>query len=349
MDTPLIDWQSQESYLFGNPRADDPFKKIPPLKSHIFIPTSGTTTKPRLVALSKEAFLVSARAVNEAIDSQKDDVWVNILPYYHVGGLSTLARAHLSHASHYTLSSRWDPALFTSTLVDKKATLTSLVPTQLYDLVKSNIKAPSSLRRVFVGGDYLSDLIKEKAIALGWSVVRTYGMSETCSQIALEPLNSSCLKILSHMELSTDLKGRLCIKSEALLTAYGVENLGKIDLFDPKNNGVFIAEDFVEIQNDQLKVLGRATHFVKILGEGVSLSKLEGLMQECLKTKECLIKCIEDDRAGVKLKLICAGVNFKEIEKGLAQFNKKVLPYEKVHLWELVDKLPRTFLGKLIK
>src|SRR5947209_7140162 len=105
-------------------------RAVPPLRRHVFVATSGTTGDVKLVALSKDAILASAAAVNVRLGAGRDDVWCCVLPTFHVGGLGIHARAYLSGARVVTM--RWDPQAF----VRAGSTLASLVPAQVHDLVR---------------------------------------------------------------------------------------------------------------------------------------------------------------------------------------------------------------------
>lgn len=127
------------------------------LRSHVFLLTSGSTAASeadyKWVALSKAAILASARAANETLESDRSDVWFHTLPGFHVGGLGIEARAGLSGAQVVRPTyERWDPARFAVEVKAARATLASLVPTQVHDLAAAGLPAPERLRAIVVGG-----------------------------------------------------------------------------------------------------------------------------------------------------------------------------------------------------
>src|SRR2546423_1505125 len=106
-----IDWESPAApLLLYNPRM--PAAQIEaarrvllseyPLPGHFWVATSGSTAQVsgqlKWIALSREAVLASARAVNAHLGSDSRDRWLHVLPEFHVGGLGIDARAHLSGA-----------------------------------------------------------------------------------------------------------------------------------------------------------------------------------------------------------------------------------------------------------
>src|SRR5207248_10782092 len=133
-----VDFESSDSHLLLNPRmpAEERARLealVPPLPAHVFVATSGTTGAIKLVALSKQAIPASAAAVNERLAASANDVWCRVLPYFHVGGLGIHARAHLSGAR--VLEMPWDAHAFAAA----EATLASLVPAQVHDLVSASL------------------------------------------------------------------------------------------------------------------------------------------------------------------------------------------------------------------
>src|SRR5688500_17581025 len=91
-DPALIDWTSEESHVLLNPRmppeeAARLLTLVIDLRAHVWLATSGTTGTLKLAALSKDALLASAAAVNHHLASDARDVWCCVLPAFHVGGL----------------------------------------------------------------------------------------------------------------------------------------------------------------------------------------------------------------------------------------------------------------------
>ena len=127
----------------------------PELEGHVLFKTSGTFGPAKWVCLSLSALRASALAVNTHLKANSEDVWLNALPTEHIGGFSIHTRALLSQSAVHHYDSRWEPSRFCQFARECGTTLTSLVPTQVHDLVVSREIAPSSLRAVLVGGGAL--------------------------------------------------------------------------------------------------------------------------------------------------------------------------------------------------
>lgn len=346
----MINWDDDTSYIFQNPKSvgeslPNTWEGFSSLKGHIWLATSGSFKK-KWVALSKEALLTSANAVNSHFEISSNDVFVNVLPSFHVGGLSIHARAHLSKSKVITLEERWDPIKYYQTLEGSRGTISSLVPTQVFDLVENNIQAPSYLRAVIVGGGALSSALFEKANKLNWPLFLSYGMTECSSQIATaKSVKTEDLTLLSHVEAVVNDEGFLKIKSQALLTGYLEDGIWK----DPKIDGWFTTSDKVNLTGNTLKFLGRDKDLVKISGENVSLTHLRELFESISGSHPDMVLTVKDDeRLGKQIIVVVKKGLQERVETVIKDFNKKVMPYERIQEVKVVDEIPRSSIGKVL-
>ena len=348
-----VDWEKTQSHYFfypKHPKAQSLKKlarRLPYLESHIYLFTSNYG---RVCMISKQAFLESAQAVNGHLQVEKKDVWLVVLPLFHVAGLSILARQFLADFSVTKSLAPWSPKSFKRELSEKKASLCSLVPSQVYDLVKQNIKSPKSLRALIVGGDFLSPLLYKQARALGWPVLISYGLTETSSQIACSSLSSLKKPFFPKMEILNHVQFKnkpARVKSASLLTAYfDVEKKRVIQALDSK--GFFKLPDRVFFKRNQLIFEGRREEEIKILGERVSFKKLSFLLEKLSQdsNKEFHLLAVPDERRGQKLVLITDSFDFLKNFLLIRKFNKKVLSFEKIQAIYMVSLIEKSHLAK---
>lgn len=354
-----VDWNSEQTHILFSPKKYSSEEQaqvmalLPRLDAHIWIESSGTTGASKWLALSKRAFLASAYAVNQHLQTTKEDRWLCALPLYHVGGLSIFARAYLSYSEVILLSEKWSTEEFLKILAKEKITLTSLVPTQVYDLVKAKINAPESLRAVVVGGAALSEELYLQARALGWPLLPTFGMTECCSQVAtasLESLKSQkfpWLKILPHVQLRLDKDGCVQVASEALATAVVYIEGDQVRIEDPKSEGFWPTRDQVELHEDHLQFIQRLDDVVKIAGEQVSLAKLNNLLMSFVEKEDQVLVATPSERWGSQIDLVTTKEQFARLQPELEKYNQKVMPFERIQNIYFVENLPRTELGKI--
>lgn len=364
MAVPINIFSDTDNHVLLNPRlpleVQTKIRKAlnnPPLKNHIWLPTSGTEHVRhgalKIVALSKHAFFIAAESVCKTFGITSADVYANTLPLFHVGGLSTLARAHVVGSTHVQLpiSQKWQAAAFRDQLQSQKVTITSLVPTQIFDIVAQAITAPSSLRLVFVGGGAIASELEVRAKELGWRIVSTYGMTETAAMLAhKETSTSEEYTVFPHITgCRTTAEGALQIQSGALFSGYAyVSESGAMEFVDPLMDGWFTAGDRAIVRGPQLVLLGRETELVKIKGESVSLSAMNLLFEQfCLQKNilhQTVILAVPAERDGYSLCLVTEGELSPSV---LQEFNFTLLPFQKILRTVVVDTIPRTALGKV--
>ena len=316
-ETP-VNWDVMGSALLLNPRLDPALREqmlstdFPELPDHVWMASSGTSGRAKVVALSRSAIEASAAAVNRHLGVSPTDQWINPLPLFHVGGLGMVVRATLLKTPCH-LSEKWDPREFVRRSMECGATLSSLVPAQVHDLASARLRCPSSMRALVVGGGVLDEGLRVRAARLGWHLLPSYGMTETASQVATaKPGAKDCswLSLLDHMEARLGEGGMLELRGPSLLTGWMLFDPDGSALWeDPKRDGWFRASDRVELRDGQLRFIGRADDLVKIRGELVDVAALESELQSRVKSGLVRIDVEPDERNGSALSVVAENAN----------------------------------------
>jgi O-succinylbenzoic acid--CoA ligase len=156
----------------------------------VLIQTSGSGGKPKAVMLTQAAVLASCARINRCLGLGPGDEWLCCLPLQHVGGLAIGYRCALAGATlrlQTGLADGFDATAVAADLARGTVTHLSLVPPMLARLLDAGVQPPPSLRVLLLGGQALHSALARRAVAAGWPLYVTYGMSETCSQIATGP------------------------------------------------------------------------------------------------------------------------------------------------------------------
>ncbi len=149
----------------------------------LVVATSGSSGVPRAVMLTAGNLLWAAALSNRHLGLGAGDCWLCCLPLRHIGGLSIVYRCALAGAA-VLLHSGFEAARVAADLGRRGVTHLSLVPPMLARLLDLGATVPETLRVVLVGGQALTPALAARAIAAGWPLYVTYGMTETASQIA---------------------------------------------------------------------------------------------------------------------------------------------------------------------
>ena len=153
--------------------------------------TSGTTGRPKGAMLSVSNFWWSAIGSALNLGIRDDDRWVLCLPWFHVGGLSIVMRAAI-YGIETIVMDGFDAALV-NTEIDRGATIVSVVAVMLERMIEEHAGRPfpKTLRCILLGGGPAPSSLLEHCASLGIPVVQTYGLTETCSQVATLSLDDA--------------------------------------------------------------------------------------------------------------------------------------------------------------
>lgn len=347
-------WTSAETQLLINPRTPQAERELLEgaiQKYHhlqlLWLRSSGTESARhgiKLVGIHRDSFKVAAQAANDFLGLSVNDRWLNPLPVFHVGGLSVSLRCLLAGAQEYR-QEQWDAQDYFHSLQVNHISVSSLVPTQVFDLLQLQKPAPETLRWILVGGGALTQNLFNEAKALGYHLIPSYGMTETCALMAAnrEPQkNWPWLEPLPHWSWVQN-EGRWSVSGPALFKGYlWVTKEGE---HWQEQITAFTLDDHIVKHEHQLKILGRESELLKILGETVNLSELKNRIQNQLGCP-VEITSASDERRGYNLHLwLECEVSPLELD----DLNSLVMPYERFLTMTCLQKFPRSELGKVIK
>jgi O-succinylbenzoic acid--CoA ligase len=144
--------------------------------------TSGSSGAPRPVGLSYGNFLWNAvgSAFNIGVDPR--DRWLCCLPLSHISGLGIVMRSVI-YGTTAVIHDDFDTERVAAALADDEISVVSLVTTMLVRLLEAGADL-SGPRAILVGGGPVPEEPLEEAIGRGATVVQTYGLTESCSQVS---------------------------------------------------------------------------------------------------------------------------------------------------------------------
>jgi O-succinylbenzoic acid--CoA ligase len=244
--------------------------------------TSGTSGRPRGVSLTAANLAASAEASRERLGLGPDDRWYLGLSCAHVGGLALVVRAAALGATVVTRGMFSAEVL--SALIDEgRVTHASLVPTMLIRVLdaRADRPPPASLRCVLVGGARTPGSLVERALAAGFPVALTYGMTEACSQVATATPDLVRRKPdtvgppLSGVELRVDGAGEVLVRGPAVAARYVGTDEPLTDAAGWLHTG-----DVGQLDGDgHLRVTGRRTDRIVTGGVNVDPAEVEDVLR----------------------------------------------------------------------
>ncbi len=337
----------------------------------LVFPTSGSTGSPKAVVITRDAILASAELVVRWLGIRPDDQCLLALPSYHVGGIGVIARARMAQCALHHLPGKWCPIRVSSTCRDLRISITSLVPTQIHDIVQAGMRAPPTLRTVVVGGGALSPALAQTATSLGWPVLASFGMTETSSQIATEKMTLSApgessppmLPLISGWHARSTPDYRLAVRGPALAKGILTREQTRPGQWTfqalPLSDGWWTTTDLAHVRTDDngqtwIQPLGRADDQIKIRGELVSLAAMQWLAEKAaadVNINPALVAVTDtpDPRAGSLLALILEPKASPRTSDLRRRFNELAPPFARIAATHTatIPSLPRSPLGKI--
>lgn len=274
----------------------EPRAPIPTSRPLALLFTSGSTSEPKAAVLSFGAFLAAAEASAMRLGWREDERWLLCMPIAHVGGLSILTRCLAARRT--VVLEPWNVhglVEFAARVEATRTTLLSLVPTQLDALLEAHTTAAlANVRAVLLGGAAAAPSLLRKAREAHLPVSTTYGMTETCSQIATSAPESPAAGVgrpLPGIEVVV-VEGEIHVRGPTLFSGYlGEPPRDPDELFATGDLGRFD-------EAGNLHVVGRKKELIVTGGENVSPAEVEAALLEVEGVVAACVFAVPDPKWG---------------------------------------------------
>ena len=312
--------------------------------------TSGTTGAPRAVELSRSAFRAAAAAAAARLGWEPDDRWLCCLPLAHVGGLSIIIRCLLGRRA-VVLAGGFDAARVAGGLERDAVTLASFVPTMLQRLFDADPywRPPASLRAALLGGAPAGAGLWDEIERRGFPARATYGMTETCAQVAtaraeaprrLIPLDGVQLRITRE---------RIEVAGPTLCTRIGVEAAAADD-GSWTRDGFLRTGDLGRRSDGALEVTGRADGTIITGGQNVVPAAVEAVLATHPAIRRAAVFGVPDQEWGELVGAVLeesGAVPRPDAAELRAWLASRLVSYERPRRVAWVRDLPENSSGKL--
>lgn len=262
--------------------------------NYITASTSGSTGKPKLIQLSKQSMINSARTTNKFFGLDNSKTALLCLPASYIAGKMMLVRALVGGFNIICVEPTSNPFHTLENAIDFAA----ITPFQLtYSLETLKHK---NVNNIIVGGGQVNKTLESQLQDINTRFFETYGMTETCSHIALRQMNGSGrsdnFTILEGITIRCDQRHCLVIKAPHLL-----EN-------------EIITNDIVELKNDNsFRWLGRMDTVINSGGIKIFPETVERKISELL-SQNYFITSIPDKILGSIVVLVIESEKFNDVE-----------------------------------
>ncbi|HKO04387.1 MAG TPA: AMP-binding protein [Candidatus Acidoferrales bacterium] len=294
--------------------ASDPPLAPRALEAAVLLYTSGTTGRPKAVALSETNLLANIEGCRVAGEFTADDVMLAILPLFHAFGLTVTLLLPLTLGGKVVLEDRFVPRTSLQSVAEHRVTAMIGVPSQFRLLAKEpeNVDA-ASLRLCIAGAERLGDHVGE-AFERRFSrpLLQGYGATEASPVVAFNrpqhnrpgsvglPLYNVRVTVREDMrELPGGEHGELCVEGPSVMLGYS----GQPEATAQKiPGGVLRTGDRGWLDADGfLHLAGRADDMLKVAGEKVYPAEIERVLEQMDGVEEAAVIGVADQARGTTL------------------------------------------------
>ncbi len=304
----------------------------------VLLHTSGSAGRPKAVRLTRRALLCNAESTWQHLGLEENDSWLLSLSPAHIGGLAILTRCLVARRPVVLpLQGSLTAGVLLETLERSRATLCSLVPTQLQRCLDSTLLPPPHLRGVLLGGARAPAALVARAKEARWPVLTTYGSTETASQVVTQPyaerfsMGAGVGITLPGVRATVATDGRLRIQGPTLFSGYSGEGFAAQEDWQ--------TQDLARIDSDgRIHILGRADTVIITGGENVRPEEVEAAILACPGVDAALVVGIPDPDWGER---VCAGITGSvQLEVVISWCQAQLAPFKVPKELRLLEALP---------
>ena len=344
----------------NDPAFQDSYPSLPGVPLH---PTSGTTGRPKVAARPGPCAVAEPEHYIETIGIDHRDRLLCVVPMSHAYGYGTCCMAPLLCGASVVTTRRFNPKLVARALRSEEITIFPAVPAMLDILLlragKHLSEGPST---VLSAGAPLPERTAERFHeATGVRVRPLYGTTET-GGIAVSPpdehaavggcvgpaMNGVSVEV-RPVEEDSDLGegvGRLFVRSTSMMTGYlSHDGIDESRLAE----GWFETGDLAVLDDaGRIHLKGREKEVINVFGMKVIPGEVEdvlALLPDVVEAK------VYPGLHRTGSQIVKAAVAGTEIDESMIRTHceKHLAPFKRPEIIHLVDALPRTAMGKIIR
>lgn len=261
-------------------------------KDFVEIQTSGSTGKPKTIQLKKEFMVNSALATGVFFDLYEDTTALLCMSTNFIAGKMMLVRAFVLGWNLDVIEPVSSPLENTNMKYDFSA----MVPLQL----QNSLSQIYRIKKLIVGGGVVSEELTSKIQDVPTKIFATFGMTETCTHIAVKQLNGFKNRTSSEVEKSsyTTLPNVSISKDSRNCLVINAPKVSDVQI---------VTNDVVKIiSKNKFKWLGRIDHVINSGGIKLHPEEIEKKLAKIIKQR-FFVAGVPDANLGEKLILVVEG------------------------------------------
>jgi long-chain acyl-CoA synthetase len=327
--------------------------------------TSGTTGRPKAVALSEQNLLANVDGCKRATGFDDSRTMLAVLPLFHSYGLTMTILLPLTEGASVVVPERFAPRQILQLIEQHRVACLLCVPGQFRLLIKdpTHIDA-GSLWLCVSGAERLPESVaQEFQQRFGYPLVQGYGATELSPVVSFSPATDyapgSVGRPLHNIQvtirgdhdevLPTGEVGEVCVSGPSVMLGYlgdaeATAQKIRLGMLHTGDKGYLDAQGY-------LYLCGRSDDLVKVSGEKVYPSEVENALETIDGVEEAVVIAQHDEKHGARLHAFVqlrAGADLRESTLR-ATCREMLEPYKIPRAFSFIAQMPRTATGKTDK
>jgi long-chain acyl-CoA synthetase len=350
-----------ESEALVPQRPDDPF---------LLLYSSGTTGRPKGILLKNKGELTLCKAVASTNAAREGDVFLMVLPFFHVNPICAWTFPLLYGGLTICLRKSPSPNDFWGPILEYGVTIVQGVPA-LYAFVLACVdpdtidRSRLKLRYAFSGAAPMPvELIKTFKEKFNIEIIEGYGLSEASGMSTINPplgkrkpgsigvaISGTEVKIMDddNNEISTGEKGEICIRGDLVMICY----LNQSEATKESIKDGWLHTGDMAYMDDEgfIFIVDRKKDMINRAGENIYPREVEMAIETHPKVRDVSVIGVSDPELTeqVKAYVILHENQTLTYEELKAYLKDKLARYKIPSLLEVVKDLPRNQTGKVLK
>lgn len=372
----------EEVFVFGEAEGATPFASllesdgevpevsINPREDIVVLPySSGTTGLPKGVMLTHYNLIANLRQMEAIKYIHGDDTLVCVLPLFHIYGMVVIMNMGIYTGATIVMMPRFELDDFLRILQDYQVTLAHIVPPIMLTMLKNPLVNEfdlTSLKTVFSGAAPLGESVSRACTErFGCLIKQGYGMTETSPVTHSTPYEKDKIKFGSvgtcipntickivdldtGAELGPDQKGEICVRGPQVMKGYLNRPEATANTVDAE--GWLRTGDIGYADEEgHFFIVDRLKELIKYKGFQVAPAELEAILLSHPAIRDAAVIPSPDEEAGEVPKAFIVLKTETDIDELLDYVAERVAPHKKIRKVEIVDQIPKTASGKILR
>jgi acyl-CoA synthetase (AMP-forming)/AMP-acid ligase II len=349
---------------------EPPAVEIDPAEDLVALPySSGTTGMPKGVMLTHRNLVANICQMRAPHRTRPDDVVIAALPFFHIYGMVVILNIGLARGATLVTMARFDLEAFLRALQDHRVTRAYVVPPIALALAKHPLVDEfdlSSIRVMLSGAAPLgADLEEACSRRLGCGIVQGYGMTEASPVTHVVPdaeagrapgsvgylvPSTECriVGIGTEEDVPAGEVGELWIRGPQVMKGY--LNNPDATAYTVDDDGWLRTGDIGRVdENGRFWIVDRLKELIKYKAYQVAPAELEAILVGHPAIADAAVIPVPDEEAGEAPKAFVVASAPITPEEVAAYVAARVAPYKKLRAVELLDEIPKSPSGKILR